>query len=922
MLSALCWAAPALCGEAILYEPAPEWIAPVDLPAAAARATTSVVVLDQQVRLEGGRLWTYSDTAFRISTPQELTQAGTISTQWLPDKGDLIVHEVSILRGDQVIDVLGQGAKLSTLRREQALEQRVIDGVLTATLAVPGLQVGDVLRTRVSTTRADQALGDEVESLTLLYREPELRPGFARVLASWERGAAVHLDAGPGVELPAVEIRGDGYEWLELSLPLAKVEEMPRDAPVRYLRPPVLQVGTFADWAEVAATMAPHYTVAGAIAPGSELAGKASAIKRAHAAPLSQAVAALELVQEEIGYLANGLDGGNYLPQSPQETWDLRYGDCKAKTVLLLALLAELGIEAEAVLVSTELGDALPQMLPMPGVFNHVIVRAKIGGHDYWLDGTSAGANEKIVGNVLPFGHGLPLRASGAELEPIVQVLPRAREAELTIDVDQRAGIDIPALVRAEFRIIGPAAAIINAARENATEDELLLLGQNLLQPVLGHQSITSVQLEQGDDNSELILTVDSVRKSPTEYQGKLEDQPISLILDRFEFNPDRARRQWRDVPVSLGMPVAEGVTYRLRLPEEGAGFTLIGATALEETVALRALRREAKLDGDLLTVIESVSSPGGELPADQVASAKRQAASLSRNRLSLRPPESTRRRWYFAHATNRSALEPIEAAYAAQIERDPEDTRALVDRGNFRRLVYDFGGAVEDYSAALEIRSTPELFHDRAWARLWLNDAQGAAEDMSEAYSLDPSNERVLDLAGALDRADRPTEARELLQELEGDSNPRETVAMHLAHLDASEGDPQKGLSRLDAILADSPGDAALLNAKCWFMGAWRVDLAQALPVCTRAVETAQNSAAALDSRAMAHLRTGRLPQALADVDAALALSPAQVETILLRGLIRRSMGEADAEAEILEALAREPALGPQYRRYGFDLP
>ena len=70
------------------------------------------------------------------------------------------------------------------------------------------------------------------------------------------------------------------------------------------------------------------------------------------------------------------------------ETWTRRFGDCKGKTVLLIALLNELGIEAEPVLVSTVLGDGLDQRLPLLNNFDHVIVRAHVGTQWYWLSRT------------------------------------------------------------------------------------------------------------------------------------------------------------------------------------------------------------------------------------------------------------------------------------------------------------------------------------------------------------------------------------------------------------------------------------------------------------------------------------------------------------------------------------------------------
>lgn len=72
---------------------------------------------------------------------------------------------------------------------------------------------------------------------------------------------------------------------------------------------------------------------------------------KGEAAYLSQLVrilqpGALDLVQQQVRYVYVGLGGGTYLPASADETWNRRYGDCKGKTALLLALLGELGIAA------------------------------------------------------------------------------------------------------------------------------------------------------------------------------------------------------------------------------------------------------------------------------------------------------------------------------------------------------------------------------------------------------------------------------------------------------------------------------------------------------------------------------------------------------------------------------------------------
>jgi transglutaminase-like putative cysteine protease/tetratricopeptide (TPR) repeat protein len=912
--------APAIAGEDILYRPAPEWVEKASLPADPSARSGTLQVLDQQLRLEEGTLWEYLDTAVRIGTPQELTESGTLSATWLPDKGDLIVHEVSILRGDEVIDVLARGSRLDILRREESLEQRILDGQLTATMPVPGLQVGDVLRIRYTTSLSDQALGREVQSLSYLFREPDFRAGFARIRASWPAAADVGVAASNGVQLPEVEESG-GYRWLELDLPLKKAEDVPRDAPPRFHMPAVLQIGTFDGWTEVSRVMAPYYDVGGAIASDSELARRASAIRGAHSGALEQAVAALELVQEEIGYLASGLDGGNYLPQSPTETWELRYGDCKAKTLLLLALLDQLGIEAEPVLVSSIGGDRLPELLPMAAAFDHVLVRARIDGAYYWLDGTSAGANVRVAGNVPPFGYALPVRASGAELEQIRQLLPRVPEMQVTVDFDQTAGVDIPALFKAQFELVGVNAAMFNAGLSNLTDEQLIQTGSGLVYPILGMSQVLAVNPIKGSDDSELSLEVEGLLTTLVKYDGSRGEQRFNLPGSNIAFAPDRARRQWRDIPVHLGQPNAAVVTLRHHLPGDGAGFVLTGATEIDQTLAGVHLVRSARLEQALLTITEQITSLGGELAPDQIAAEKQRAASLSRNQLLLKASDSAERSWHYAGKTDRSALAKVEAAYQRQIDREPDEVEHYLNRARFRQGTYDFAGALADYTAAIELQSSADIYEARSRIYADLRQRDKSRDDLQTAWELDPNPNRALALAFAMADTGDVEGARELLEQQDGDDNVRRSLELVLADFDGREGRADAGLERIETLLADRPNDPQLLNAKCWHMAAWQVALEEAENICTRAVEAAPFPPPVLDSRALAFLRTGDLAKALADANAALTTNPGQHQTLLLRGLIRRASGDQEGEKDIMEAMARTLAEIPVYTRYGFDL-
>src|SRR4051794_5438442 len=148
--------------------PVPAWVKPVALPtppAGSDQTPVKILLQDEQVSYETGSASVYFETAYRIQTPQGLAGAGNISIPWRPDKDLVTVHKLQIRRGDQVIDVLASGQTFTVLRREQNLENAVLDGVLTATIQPEGLQVGDVIDFAASITSSDPVLKGHVEGI-------------------------------------------------------------------------------------------------------------------------------------------------------------------------------------------------------------------------------------------------------------------------------------------------------------------------------------------------------------------------------------------------------------------------------------------------------------------------------------------------------------------------------------------------------------------------------------------------------------------------------------------------------------------------------------------------------------------------------------------------------------------------------------
>jgi len=96
-----------------------------------------------------------------------------------------------------------------------------------------------------------------------------------------------------------------------------------------------------------------------------------------------------EFVASDIRYVAIELGMGAYAPTTAIDVFLYKYGDCKDKTTLLIAMLRHIGIEAYQVLVSPAPGKSVNLALPSVAQFSHVITAIPQGDGNYmWLDPT------------------------------------------------------------------------------------------------------------------------------------------------------------------------------------------------------------------------------------------------------------------------------------------------------------------------------------------------------------------------------------------------------------------------------------------------------------------------------------------------------------------------------------------------------
>lgn len=907
--------APAFAGEEVAYAAAPSWVVPADIDAAM-KNRQELVLADRQVMLKDGVVQRYVDMAYDLRSSEILGRLGTLQFAWMPDKGDLIVHRLELRRGKEVIDLLAQGVKPEVIRRESELERRSIDGMLTAVVKVPGARVGDVLRFTVSTTLKDQALREEMQAIEGYMAEPA-KVGFGRLRMSWPADSDVNFSSIGDAEVAELPVR-NGIRTVEVMLPIAKQDEIPQDAPGRYRMAPMLAAGSFASWAEVAAVMAPHYATEGTIAPGSALAKEVARISGAARTPLERAALALQSVQDEINYLANGMNGGNYLPQSPADTWSLRYGDCKAKTLLLLAMLHDMGIEARPVLVNTDNGDAVSRWQPLPGAFDHVIVHARIDGKDYWLDGTGSGGRLANIDEVPDFAYALPLIAQDAQLVKLEQRWPASADRVMKLRYDYSRGVDLPGLVDFEVETRGQMASWMEARAAESDTRTQLSHAQNYFKDF-----IDAIFYEGTFTYDEVAgvgrLNARGIVFEPFQLERNTANLDIDTASTNWSFDPDRSRAAWRDIPYMPGGPMTTRYEVTYVLPEGDGVIEMRGEPDLaEQVVASTRLSREAQLAGRTLTVRDMASYVPIEVPAREIAAQKAAMRSLVSKDPEIRITDP-RRSWELSDAEIRQRVSTLIPPVTTLVDLMKDEPQMPAFRAAFRMSMRDYEGALADVDRTLASAATAEGHLLRSNILSSMGRFGDAAEASAKAYDLDGSLDTASAHAMTLAYAGRHEEALAVLDDLDLSGDEASQVAMTFAEIAGSTARKDEAWQKLVAATEDRPSDKSLLNSQCWFMATWSYRLDEGAELCDKAVRVGDYDAPVLDSRAMLYHRLGRDEEALKDIDAVLRKQPGMAASLYLRGVILSKRGDRAAAARDIEhALRIEPAIAERYRAYG----
>ena len=558
--------APALAAnKPFAVRPPAAWVRPVDGPPSAARPAaestgTRYLLFDRQVRVGATDQEDYARSVWRVETTAGLQDASEITISFDPTFERLVIHHAIVQREGHTAWRFSPG-EVRVIEAEEDLDARLYNGELTATIFVKGLRVGDTVDYAFTLEGVNPVLGGHFDTvLPFAYSEPIAR---IRRRIVWQRESPLRFNPRGDVPTPTVT-RKPGetiYEWESRDSPAVESEERTPGWFVTYAR---VEASDFDSWADVARTSRELFAAASGEAPSVD--ALVQGWKLASATEDARVDRAVRFVQDEIRYLGLEMGRNSHQPHPPAETLERRFGDCKDKAALLVAILRRLGVKAWPALVSTRARQGLDDRLPALFAFDHAIVALKTGPDVQYVDATASEQGGPVRSrHPPPYARALVLDETSRALTKIPYTPPPTPTVEVAETFAQPRW-DAPARLDVVTTYTGEDANDMRQSRARSTRDEL---GRKYLEfYAQEHTGIRTLELPRiADDRDRNVLVVREAYEIPALWKQGAHDFRAWFIEEKLA----RPRTLERSRPLALSHPdhVRQVVTIRLPGPPD-----------------------------------------------------------------------------------------------------------------------------------------------------------------------------------------------------------------------------------------------------------------------------------------------------------------------------------------------------------------
>jgi tetratricopeptide (TPR) repeat protein len=348
---------------------------------------SAVVLLDRRVvRVHrNGLSRTFAQRVVQVVTDRGATENSEFAIHYTPGTEQVDVRQARVYRRDAAgaLNVLE-----ATDRSDEDLSEPwygLYYDNRAEVVRFEGLRPGDVFEIQylVDDVGSENQLADYFGDLQYMAETIPKRRWDYTLIAPKSRAIHTNQPLLPRLERTITEEK-DERIYRFAAKDVAKADSEPA-MPGLGEATPYLHVSTYATWAEVGAWY--WRLVEEQLIPDEEVRKTARGLVTRGMTDADRVRAIYDFVVASTRYV--GLEFGihGYKPYKVTQVLARRFGDCKDKASLMIALLREVGVDAELVLVRTRRGGRLEPQPASLAIFDHAIVY--VPKLDRYLDGTA-----------------------------------------------------------------------------------------------------------------------------------------------------------------------------------------------------------------------------------------------------------------------------------------------------------------------------------------------------------------------------------------------------------------------------------------------------------------------------------------------------------------------------------------------------
>lgn len=355
----------------------------------------------------------YIKSALKVTENVGAQPASNISVNFDPSYQKLTFHSINIIREGKIINKLLPNS-FQTMRRELSAENYIYDGSLSAVTNLSDIRMGDIVEYSYTIKGFNPIHKDHFASTINLRTSTPVGKLYLK-LVSREKLLFKYFKTAQKIQEKKINNKYV-YTFKEEDIPAYKYEIQ---TPVWHIGSGIVNVSNYSSWKEVVDWGVDVYKYDRNLSQ--ELLSKIEKIKKSNKTEGERIKACLDFVQDEVRYLGLESGIGAYKPNSPNKVFEQLFGDCKDKSMLFVAMLRAMNINAYPALINTYLKGTLKDFLPSPYQFNHCVTKVITSdGGEYWYDPTISNQGGQYTNVAFPdYRLGLVLKKGNEDLEEI-----------------------------------------------------------------------------------------------------------------------------------------------------------------------------------------------------------------------------------------------------------------------------------------------------------------------------------------------------------------------------------------------------------------------------------------------------------------------------------------------------------------------